>query len=570
MGNEYFERLSSDSEDESSEEMEVKVEDRIDPKWYALEATNEGEVEAKEVVAGDIKSRNDLQQAADNFIYNYEESAMSDALTAFNKMRKLAETHVRKFRELPDSVVECVGEMKDVTDSLTDKTRHDFNSGKDYDSLKLLVPAFVEFTMWVEQIVNSFQAPKEEEDEGDETVATEEDCIKLIKELVDNRRKKCGDFEKIATTCGRKGYIALQLTSLSLAADTLLESSRSAPTVSNIKGSLAIVTKLFDIIAAHPSVAVSEDSSEITSHKASLAGGMSELLYKIHLNLLRFAQTFNNNTTQYNAVPYLENELVDITDAVVGYYKERNNRRGEMRCYTILLDTLGPRRQGAHDILFKEMKRQRRNIVVSSVTESIRALYSVLSNDGEDKKKAICYIAYQLALSGKYREGRDFILRSGLISFLEDNDITEHIPLAILYNRALAQIGLTAFSLGDIDQSYFIFKRLWAIEHQDVQLGQSTPQRRLVSDDDELLNFRDNVLPLHFRIPSTHLELAALLSALVIDTLNEAKNPFERKNRCKFFHRAVGKGDSLGSTWYTTPVQDRIAAAYKALKVRGF
>jgi translation initiation factor 3 subunit C len=62
--------------------------------------------------------------------------------------------------------------------------------------------------------------------------------------------------------------------------------------------------------------------------------------------------------------------------------------------------------------------------------------------------KAVCLQLYHLAIHNHFFEARDLVLRTRL-----NHSIHKHkIPVQILYNRALTQIALAAFRLGQFNE----------------------------------------------------------------------------------------------------------------------
>lgn len=76
----------------------------------------------------------------------------------------------------------------------------------------------------------------------------------------------------------------------------------------------------------------------------------------------------------------------------------------------------------------------------------------IYKNDSTDRlrtKAILCHI-YHNALHDRWFEARDLILMSHLQESIDNSDI----PLQILYNRTMVQVGLCAFRVGNIKESH--------------------------------------------------------------------------------------------------------------------
>lgn len=76
----------------------------------------------------------------------------------------------------------------------------------------------------------------------------------------------------------------------------------------------------------------------------------------------------------------------------------------------------------------------------------------IYTNDSTDRlrtKAILCHI-YHNALHDRWFEARDLILMSHLQESIDNSDI----PLQILYNRTMVQVGLCAFRVGNIKESH--------------------------------------------------------------------------------------------------------------------
>jgi hypothetical protein len=193
-------------------------------------------------------------------------------------------------------------------------------------------------------------------------------------------------------------------------------------------------------------------------------------------------------------------------------------------------------------------------------------------DDSEDAQRASLYRVYQHALALRLREGKDLLLRRQTSNAVETKDRQD----AIMYNRTLMQLALAAFALGNMQECNEIMDSVWTFRSDDrkearrpdsisVLLGQKKAQPSKDNEEGEMVYYDLLVSP-HFHIDFEHIELAAYISAMVVDTIAEARRPYDRQNRSVYFRKIVTQQIYQPLIGEPTTTREAILASFAALK----
>ncbi|CCW63185.1 unnamed protein product, partial [Phytomonas sp. EM1] len=567
---------SSDSDHEIEQDLNAmeNIESQIDPYWFGV-TDDDDEEEKRVATTGQEKISEKIQKACDILGYSIDSNSW---YTAYKQYTELIKKYENDFKKHSRPFVEFLAYLPDLNESLEGKTKEDFEDKRDFSSLKQLIPllndAKQKYAKEIEQLDRD-ESQGESDDDGVVESKIAEDSIEYIKSIVLTRKNiKSGTLLNIAKVARQKGKTVLQITALSLASGVILERIHHDDASIDLitwNEALKAAQQCFELITSTPNIRLTEDIGKLSEKTALVAGDFSNILMNLWQKIFLIIQSIDGTLGDYLPAVLHENRLADFADSVLGYYQLKgiNAKKSHIRtCAEVLLSILGPRRQAAHSMLLKRMV-MNRCIITESVLDSIKELHSILVSVGDEKnaKCAICYIAYQYGLLGKYREGRDILLRSGIQEYLrtKEDDMVFYPKLSVLFNRAMAQLSLGAFISSDIQQTYDLIGGIWNLRNHNVLIGENIPGRLKKGEALEYKKFM--VAPYHF-IPSPQLELAAMLSALIIDTTIVAKNPYERSWLQKFFHGSINRRTQLCGK--PKNIRDQIPAAYYALKAGNY
>ncbi|ODQ68180.1 hypothetical protein NADFUDRAFT_81217 [Nadsonia fulvescens var. elongata DSM 6958] len=152
------------------------------------------------------------------------------------------------------------------------------------------------------------------------------------------------------------------------------------------------------------------------------------------------------------------------------------------------------------------------------------------------RTKAMLSHIYQYALNDQYFKARDMFLMSHLQSSIHSAEST----IQVLYNRALAQVGLCAFRVGLIPETQTILQDLCSSSKQRELLGQGTGKFQQQSNIVE----KQRLLPFHTHINSELLECVYLTASLLLEvpciaTAGSSSTDSKKKVISKSFRRLL-------------------------------
>lgn len=569
----------SDNEAEVEEQQHVTQKREINPRWYE-ESDEESNAEGRVVLSREERSLNEIDELLDLLQLSTSCGRWKEAEKQYQTVVAEVEKHRKKFGTYG---FEFLSFLKSTfCDEQLQESVKESMSKSDFVKLRSLVTAI---QLKREELKNEIAAldaeddDDEEDDDGEEKPSKakeeskEEDYdedyfCEVLSNFLNEKKKTAAKYEQLARISREMGFDGAHLTALSCLIDIYLTKTiiRGKLLVSPQRWgkALEMFTEIFNSVKTDHYSVSETFKVEIKGKRCVVHGGLHGILRNLHVSLRDYAQQNSPSDPSYLEVPYLENQLLEAADSLTDYYVSKSQMRNASVCCDVILDIIGYRRPAAHKLLYFKLE-VKPKFFTEDLVESIRKINVVLDPYCTNTKKmsTVCYLAYQLALNGLYRQARDSLLRAGVRSLMESGSCEGVLELGTVFNRAVAQIGLSAFIAGDIYEAYQLLGSLWSQDQIEVLLGQKIHFGDKNVDEVAL---RDNLVPPHLHIPYQHLELAAMLSALVIDTTKEAKNPYDRNQRDqqKFFYQVITRTIPLIGRACSTP--ERVSAAYKALK----
>ncbi|KAJ1761242.1 Translation initiation factor 3 subunit c [Coemansia sp. RSA 1591] len=182
------------------------------------------------------------------------------------------------------------------------------------------------------------------------------------------------------------------------------------------------------------------------------------------------------------------------------------------------------------------------------------------------RMRAMLMHIFNHALHKRYYVARDLLLMSHIQESAHQADINTQV----LYNRALAQMGLAAFRLGLVREAFEHTVELMSSGHQRELLAQGVGQMRTqqLSPAEEQLQ-RQRQLPFHININLELLECVFLTASMLIEIPFMASanaNPETRRTAtCRVFRRMLDYNERQVFLGPPENTRDHIMAAAKAL-----
>lgn len=203
----------------------------------------------------------------------------------------------------------------------------------------------------------------------------------------------------------------------------------------------------------------------------------------------------------------------------------------------------------------------------SDPVELVQGLISYLKNDTNFSQRALLSQIYYLAINNDYHKAKEIFLQCQIYAVINNAESS----LQIIYNRALVQLGLSAFRRGLIEESHQCLNEITNSLRLKELLGQGFtskfPNQASVTE-------RQKLLPFHMHINLELLECVFMTCSLLIEipalaNSNEASLKQQQRNSKTLVKSFKSKLEFYDRQYFTGPpesIKDHIIHAAKALQ----
>jgi hypothetical protein len=181
------------------------------------------------------------------------------------------------------------------------------------------------------------------------------------------------------------------------------------------------------------------------------------------------------------------------------------------------------------------------------------------------KIKAIMLQVYHHAIHNRYHEAKDLMLKTHVAKSIFKQQISNQI----CYNRAVVQIGLSAFRLGLFEESNQVLSEVAqnARIRETLAQGQSTHTRQQEKTLEEEIEEKKRLVPAHLQINLEQLESAYFITSMMLEVVNISENKFtiQKKVISRTFRKLMELYDSKGIQFVAQSNRDFIVQAARQL-----
>lgn len=313
---------------------------------------------------------------------------------------------------------------------------------------------------------------------------------------------------------------------------------------------------LIDILQANPDVTVNETIDEEDENYATspyrMNGSPVSLAERMDAEFLRLLQSSDAHTPEYVERLKYEKPVCKVIDRLLEYYEsdmKRTQSADLCRVYLLKIDHLYYKFD---------------HTSADTMSKLCRYIYA---NDTTQRAttQAILSHIYYLSLHDCYFEARDLML----MSHLQGNISKADIPLQVMYNRALVQLGLCAFRKGSISDAHAALLDIQIMGKARELLAQGLPLRHQERTAEQERLERRRQIPFHKHINLDLLECVYLVSSMLLEIPDVAANEFSvrKKMISRLFYNQLRKSEEQPLVGLPETTREHVVAASKAMRI---
>lgn len=324
---------------------------------------------------------------------------------------------------------------------------------------------------------------------------------------------------------------------------------------------LKLFEEMLDSLVNDDNIETSEDlpdeqenvSDEKTTYK--IRGSILAIFDRLSEEFIRILQQCDAHGTEYVERLKDEPKVCALIDRLIGYLERKTEHNKQDLCHIYL--------KKVENMYYKYDKNDSKKSS-EMVDKLCKYIYTNDSTDRLRTKAMLCHI-YHNALHDRWFEARDLMLMSHLQESIDSSDI----PLQILYNRTMVQIGLCAFRVGNIKESHAALLDIQVGNRAKELLAQGLMvQRNVEKSKEQEIKERQRLIPFHMHINLELIECIYLVSAMLIEIPYMCSRDFETKKRMisKQFHYQLKSSERQPVVGPPENMREHVVAASRAMR----
>jgi len=348
------------------------------------------------------------------------------------------------------------------------------------------------------------------------------------------------------------------------------------------------IAELLQLLSSDSSLVLKESASEAA---AETEDGSLPAVAQISVNLTSFVEQLDTEFTKglHHVDPHTheyvdrlrqESLFLELAAQVQEYYEKHGDHAQAARTAMKRLehiyykhDTISEKLEEAHLERQKEAQKKKEGAAEASADEKkstaagvdMEKLCVLIYTYGDERLKTnalLCHV-YHHALHDRFHQGRDLML----MSHLQDNIQHMDARMQVLFNRAMVQLGLSAFRKGYIYEAHSCLSDICSGKTREyLAQGMSSARFQEKNPEQEKLEKLRQV-PFHMHINLDLLDTVHLTTAMLLEIPNMAAHPHDI--RPKVISRALRRSlDSYEKNYFTGPpesTRDYCVVAARAL-----
>ncbi|CAB0034260.1 unnamed protein product [Trichogramma brassicae] len=312
------------------------------------------------------------------------------------------------------------------------------------------------------------------------------------------------------------------------------------------------------------SKSIPEDEEEYENSPFKIHGCVLTLVERLDEEFIKLLKECDPHSNEYVERLKDENQVCTIIDQVEEYLERQGVPSELCRIYIRKIEHLYYK---CDPTVFKQKEGEIPADASTSVTVMDKMCKYIYSHDETDRlrTRAILSHIYHHAIHDNWFKARDLFL----MSHLQDNIHHSDPATQILYNRAVANLGLCAFRHANIKDAHNCLLDLMMTGRVKELLAQGfMPQRQHERNKEQEKIEKMRQMPFHMHINLEVLECVYLVSAMLIEIPYMAAHEFDARKRMisKTYYQQLRSSERQSLVGPPESMREHVVAASKAMR----